>query len=87
MMQYQMRLRTFLLRAASFSPNKEAVSNYPNKLKASWWIPDHFVFRNEIPKTSVGKFSKKELHIIKARGQIIIPQDESREPLRKERLL
>ena len=28
---------------------------------ASWWIPDDVVFIDEVPKTSVGKFSKKDL--------------------------
>jgi fatty-acyl-CoA synthase len=28
---------------------------------ASWWMPDDLVFVDEIPKTSVGKFSKKDL--------------------------
>ncbi len=28
---------------------------------ASWWVPDDVVFIEQIPKTSVGKFSKKDL--------------------------
>jgi fatty-acyl-CoA synthase len=28
---------------------------------ATWWIPDHFAFIAEVPKTSVGKFDKKVL--------------------------
>lgn len=28
---------------------------------ARWWLPDDVVFIEEVPKTSVGKFSKKEL--------------------------
>lgn len=28
---------------------------------ASWWLPDDVVFIEEVPKTSVGKFSKKDL--------------------------
>jgi fatty-acyl-CoA synthase len=28
---------------------------------AKWWLPDEVVFIDEIPKTSVGKFSKKDL--------------------------
>ncbi len=28
---------------------------------AKWWIPDDVVFIDEVPKTSVGKFSKKDL--------------------------
>ena len=26
-----------------------------------WWVPDDVVFIDEVPKTSVGKFSKKDL--------------------------
>ena len=28
---------------------------------AKWWLPDKFIFLDEIPKTSVGKFLKREL--------------------------
>jgi len=28
---------------------------------AKWWMPDDVAFVTEIPKTSVGKFSKKDL--------------------------
>jgi len=28
---------------------------------AKWWLPDHIVFIDEVPKTSVGKFDKKVL--------------------------
>ncbi len=28
---------------------------------AKWWLPDAVVFIDEVPKTSVGKFSKKTL--------------------------
>jgi fatty-acyl-CoA synthase len=28
---------------------------------ATWWLPDDIVFIDEVPKTSVGKFSKKDL--------------------------
>ena len=30
-------------------------------LLPQWWLPDVTVFVDEIPKTSVGKFSKKDL--------------------------
>ncbi|HXH58017.1 long-chain fatty acid--CoA ligase [Iamia sp.] len=30
---------------------------------AKWWMPDDVVFVDEIPKTSVGKFSKKDLRV------------------------
>jgi fatty-acyl-CoA synthase len=28
---------------------------------ARWWLPDDVAFIDEVPKTSVGKFSKKDL--------------------------
>jgi fatty-acyl-CoA synthase len=28
---------------------------------AKWWLPDSVEFIDEVPKTSVGKFSKKTL--------------------------
>jgi len=28
---------------------------------AKWWLPDAFVFVNEIPRTSTGKFLKAQL--------------------------
>ena len=28
---------------------------------AKWWMPEHVEFIDEVPKTSVGKFSKKTL--------------------------
>ncbi|HPA84476.1 MAG TPA: fatty-acid--CoA ligase, partial [Deltaproteobacteria bacterium] len=41
-----------------------------DKVKASWWIPDDFVFLPEIPKTSVGKFNKRELRRLYAEGEL-----------------
>jgi fatty-acyl-CoA synthase len=41
-----------------------------DKVKAAWWIPDHFAFLDQIPKTSVGKFSKKDLREMVASGKI-----------------
>jgi fatty-acyl-CoA synthase len=46
-----------------------------DKVKASWWIPDHFVILDDIPKTSVGKFSKKELREMVASGKIKVLSD------------
>jgi len=41
-----------------------------DKVKASWWIPDEFIFLPEIPKTSVGKFNKRELRRLYTEGQL-----------------
>lgn len=46
-----------------------------DKVKATWWIPDHFVFLDQIPKTSVGKFSKKDLREMVADGRIRVPAE------------
>jgi fatty-acyl-CoA synthase len=40
---------------------KEDICAFLDGRVAKWWIPDDFVFIDEVPKTSVGKFSKKTL--------------------------
>ncbi len=40
---------------------KEELLEYLTPLVAKWWLPDDIVFIDEVPKTSVGKFSKKDL--------------------------
>ena len=37
---------------------------------AKWWIPDEFVFIDQVPKTSVGKFDKKVLRRRLADGEL-----------------
>ena len=39
---------------------------------AKWWLPDDIVFLDHIPKTSVGKFSKKELRDLLAAGHEVV---------------
>ncbi len=41
---------------------------------ARWWLPDDVVFIDEVPKTSVGKFSKKELRARFADYQLPVPE-------------
>ena len=40
---------------------KEDVLAHLDGRVAKWWLPDDVVFIDEVPKTSVGKFSKKDL--------------------------
>jgi fatty-acyl-CoA synthase len=40
---------------------KEDVLEFLSDRVAKWWLPDDVVFIDEVPKTSVGKFSKKTL--------------------------
>ncbi|MDQ1396359.1 MAG: hypothetical protein QOG64_1618 [Acidimicrobiaceae bacterium] len=40
---------------------KDEVLSFLQDRVAKWWLPDDVVFIDEVPKTSVGKFSKKTL--------------------------
>ncbi|HUP73781.1 MAG TPA: long-chain fatty acid--CoA ligase [Acidimicrobiales bacterium] len=40
---------------------KEELDTFLEARVSKWWLPDDVVFIDEIPKTSVGKFSKKSL--------------------------
>ncbi|WP_166658661.1 long-chain fatty acid--CoA ligase [Kribbella sp. VKM Ac-2571] len=43
------------------SATGEEILEYLQPLVAKWWLPDAVEFIDEVPKTSVGKFSKKDL--------------------------
>jgi len=43
------------------SADKEEIRSYLAERLGKWQVPDDVVFIDEIPKTSVGKFSKKTL--------------------------
>ena len=43
------------------SATKEEILEFLDGRVAKWWLPDDVVFIDEVPKTSVGKFSKKDL--------------------------
>jgi fatty-acyl-CoA synthase len=43
------------------SASKEELIEFLTPRVAKWWLPDDVVFIDEVPKTSVGKFSKKDL--------------------------
>ena len=40
---------------------KQELLEYLDGRVAKWWLPDDVVFIDEVPRTSVGKFSKKTL--------------------------
>ncbi len=40
---------------------KDDILEFLDGRVAKWWLPDDVVFIDEVPKTSVGKFSKKDL--------------------------
>jgi len=37
---------------------------------AKWWIPDRWSFIDQVPRTSVGKFDKKVIRMLYAKGEI-----------------
>src|SRR5829696_5882344 len=41
--------------------SKDELIEFLRPRVAKWWLPDDVVFIDEVPKTSVGKFSKKDL--------------------------
>ncbi|HEV7656693.1 MAG TPA: long-chain fatty acid--CoA ligase [Mycobacteriales bacterium] len=53
-------LATVVLKEGA-SATKEELLEFLTPRVAKWWLPDDVVFIDEVPKTSVGKFSKKDL--------------------------
>ena len=50
-------------------------STTSSPLVAKWWLPDAVEFIDEVPKTSVGKFSKKDLRTQFAEYQLEVLRD------------
>ena len=55
--------------------SKEELLDYLGTRVAKWWLPDDVLFIDEVPKTSVGKFSKKTLR--ESYGSYVLPTDQS----------
>lgn len=51
--------------------SKEAITEFLHPQFAKFWLPDEIVFVESLPKTSVGKFDKKELRRQYAEGLLI----------------
>lgn len=52
--------------------SREELREFLSDKLAKWWLPDDFVFLHEIPKTSVGKFSKRVLREQYREGKLAI---------------
>ncbi|MFF5989338.1 long-chain fatty acid--CoA ligase [Prauserella flavalba] len=50
------------------SLTEEELREYLMGSFAKWWIPDAFLFVSQVPKTSVGKYNKKEIRAIYGAG-------------------
>lgn len=59
--KWQERPVAFVVAAEGEDVSKDEIISYLDGRVAKWWLPDDVVFIDEVPKTSVGKFSKKDL--------------------------
>ena len=50
--------------------SEEELKDFLKGKVADWWIPEKFILMSMIPKTSVGKFNKKELRKMYSEGQL-----------------
>lgn len=50
-----------VVRKPETAVSEQEILDHLRPLVATWWLPDEVVFVSEIPKTSVGKFSKRLL--------------------------
>jgi fatty-acyl-CoA synthase len=57
-----------LSEGASTTP--EDLTEHLRRRVAKWWLPEEFAFIDEVPKTSVGKFDKKQLRKRLADGEL-----------------
>jgi fatty-acyl-CoA synthase len=57
-----------LCEGASATPQE--LNEHLRSRVAKWWLPEQFAFIDEVPKTSVGKFDKKQLRQRLADGEL-----------------
>ena len=48
-------------RASSGTITEAELTDYLAQQFAKWWLPERYLFLDELPKTSVGKFDKKAM--------------------------
>ncbi|WP_430425387.1 long-chain fatty acid--CoA ligase [Maribacter litoralis] len=63
-------LATIVLADINNAVSSEVLKEYLAKDFAKYQIPDHFVTIDQVPKTSVGKFDKKEIRRLYAEGKL-----------------
>lgn len=56
------------------SVGAEELRDYLADRVAKWWLPERWAFIDEVPKTSVGKFSKKDLRASYASGDLSVEE-------------
>jgi fatty-acyl-CoA synthase len=66
--RWQERPLACVVRRPDASVTPDALVAFLTDQVARWWLPERWTFVDEIPKTSVGKFDKKELRSRHAAG-------------------
>jgi len=69
-------LACVVLREGATCGRPELVEHLRSRV-AKWWLPDGWVFIDEVPKTSVGKFDKKVLRAQLAEGALRAETDQA----------
>jgi fatty-acyl-CoA synthase len=59
--KWQERPVAFVVRAPSADVTESDLEEFLSGRVAKWWLPDRYVFIEELPKTGTGKFDKKVL--------------------------
>lgn len=59
-----------IVRRRGSSVTAEELKEHLSSRVVRWWAPDHWVFVDELPKTSVGKYDKKVLRARYAAGDL-----------------
>ncbi len=59
-------------RPGAEAPSPKELVEFLEPKVARWWLPDHWSFVDEIPKTSVGKFDKKVLRAQYQKGELTV---------------
>ncbi|HXW33137.1 MAG TPA: long-chain fatty acid--CoA ligase, partial [Acidimicrobiales bacterium] len=69
-----------VVRAEGAQPTAEEILEFLSDRVARWWLPERWAYVDELPKTSVGKFDKRSLRDIVARGELEIIEVEVPRP-------
>ncbi|HEY5370003.1 MAG TPA: hypothetical protein VIJ75_13555, partial [Hanamia sp.] len=64
-------LATIVLADANDKPTDEELIEFLSRDFAKYQVPTNYIFINEVPKTSVGKFDKKEIRKLFAEGKLV----------------
>ena len=59
-----------VVRTPGSQVSAEELREYLSTFVAKWWLPEHWSFVETLPKTSVGKFNKRELRRLYAEGEL-----------------